>query len=72
MNVQSNQHYLSYNVHNQTGSTGDSQLLCNMSSKMVDEFTNIRGQLSYPQVTTQHNRGGGSYLTKRLTVNVPQ
>ena len=62
MNVQSNQDNLLYNVHNHTGSTGDSQLLCNISSKMADEFTNSQGQSSYPQVTTQHNRGGWDHI----------
>ena len=64
--MQNNQHYLSHNVHNQTCNAGDYQSLCNMSSKMADEFTNIRGQSSYPQVTTQHNRGGGIIFNQKV------
>ena len=66
MNVQSNQDNLLHNVHNHSGSTGDSQLLCDISSKMADEFTNSRDQLSHPQVTTQHNRGGGIILNQKI------
>ena len=60
MNVQSDNDNLLCNDHNYIYDAGNFQPLFHQSHKAADEFPNIRGESSRPQVTTQHNRGGGT------------
>ena len=66
MSVQSNDDNLLCNDHNHTCNAGHSQQLFNPFSKAADEFPNIRGELSRPQVTIQHNRGGGTIFNQEV------
>ena len=65
MNVKSDDDNLLCNEYNHVCNAGKSQQLFHHVNKTADEFPNIRGESSRPQVTTQHNRGGGGVMLNK-------